>query len=119
MPCQAQNKRGTPCGVPTKNAFCHMHKDSKQVKELQEKLQISNDFVDELEKTIRIMNNKLKEANQKIKNMKSDYNNFQIVKQFESQKKELERQAINFFDRGYSYHKLRKERNHIVHELTI
>ena len=76
-------------------------------------LKISNqDLMTKLQNEIN-KNNKL--YNQ-IKNMKEDYNSYQIIKKYERQKKYL---SDNQLKADQNFHKLRLERNNIVHQKVL
>jgi hypothetical protein len=56
----------------------------------------------------------------KINNMTEDYNNFQIIKQYEKTKQELLKKNIDILSfKNSQFHKLRLDRNYIVHEKTL
>ena len=55
-----------------------------------------------------------------IKDMKIDYNNYQIIKQFERLKNQLLKQKIDIYNYDNDkYHQLRLKRNLIVHESIL
>ncbi len=66
--------------------------------------------------TIAELQNKLNEANK----MKEDYNNYQIIKKYEKIKQSYLNRNIDILNiKNDEFHKLRKNRNYIVHELPL
>lgn len=62
----------------------------------------------------------LEQQSKKINNMTEDYNNFQIIKQYEKTKQELLKKNIDILSfKNSEFHKLRLDRNYIVHEKTL
>jgi len=65
-------------------------------------------------------NQEILNLKKKINNMKEDYNNFQIVKEYEKTKHKLLKKNIDIYNFNNSqFHKLRLDRNYIVHEKIL
>jgi len=62
----------------------------------------------------------LKQQTNKINNMTEDFNNFQVIKKYEKTKQELLKKNIDILSfKNPQFHKLRLDRNYIVHQKTL
>lgn len=64
--------------------------------------------------------NNIEKLNERIIRMKDDYNNFQIIKKYEKTKQSYVQKNIDILSvKNNEFHKLRKNRNFIVHEKIL
>ena len=174
MGCQAKTIHDRVCKIPTKKAYCHIHKIKQsivyrdncklvnemnkmvsddlhneklfnnqkdllnkfskkndqlktEIKHLNKSLEKKNKIIQDKDIQIDKLSNKSKKYMQDIINifdqiekMETDYNNYQVIKEFERLKNQLEKQNIDIYNYDNSYyHQLRVKRNYIVHEAIL
>lgn len=68
----------------------------------------------QLEKTESQLNN----ANKLIKKMKPDYDNYQLLRDYEQMKNNLDKEQIDWYNRGNLYHRIRFLRNQVAHPVA-
>jgi len=104
MPCSARNAANRPCGISTKNKFCHVHarkmvkdeKDQKMAYKInQQKIELrrlNNVHIDmqkkifELEAQTKALTKQvaiLSDDNDMLSSMKDDFEAYQIIKNYE------------------------------------
>lgn len=99
-------------------------KKNKQINTLEEKIKTLNAIIkqknikiDESSASYKAEINELKKIN---KSMEEDYKNFQIIREYENIKHNLIKQNIDIYNfNDDEFHKLRLDRNIIVHEKTL
>jgi len=108
-----------------KNDFCHIHfniqandevarkRVAEQGVKNQTKLIKSNQY---LKQEIKNLNNTISLQVKKIEAMKEDYNNYQIIKQYEKEKNELINKGIDIYNYyNDDFHEKRYQRNVLAH----
>lgn len=74
--------------------------------------------VKDLKKQLEKTENQLNEANKMIKKMTPDYQNYQVLREFEKMKVNLDSNQIDWYERGNLYHRIRFLRNQVAHPVA-
>jgi chromosome segregation ATPase len=82
------------------------------VERLEDELSQSKDEVESQRTQYEAM---ISNLNAQLNKLKAKTRSLDIVIEFERLKQELDEKQVDFFDRDYKYHALRKTRNYIVH----
>jgi hypothetical protein len=121
--CNYTLKSGRLCLIKhKKNDFCHIHFNIQANNEVknQTKLIKSNQYLKQEIKNLNNTINKItKLANSRLEAceaMKEDYNNYQIIKQYEKEKNELINKGIDIYNYyNNDFHEKRYQRNVLAH----
>jgi len=121
--CNYVLKSGRLCLIKhKKNDFCHIHFNIQANDEIknQNKLIKSNQYLKQeiknLNNTLRVSSETINSQVKKIDSMQKDYDNYQIIKQYEKKKNELINKGIdiyNYYDD--EFHNKRYQRNQLAH----
>lgn len=114
--CNQILKSGLQCKIKSKTKLCHIHMKKDLLTKKQNEITNLNKS---LEKKSEIIKTLLKEiSNQRLinNNMKEDYNNYQIIKEYEKQKNDLIMKGINIYNyNDQDFHNKRQLRNYLAH----
>lgn len=131
--CNQILKSGLQCKIKSKTKLCHIHmkasaisdyavqkdlltKKQNEIINLNKSLEKKSDIIKELYKEISIYKIKLFSLQEDNNNMKEDYNNYQIIKEYEKQKNDLILKGINIYNyNNTDFHNKRHLRNHLAH----
>lgn len=133
------------CLIAKDKPLCHIHKNKKpksfpnfilEMKifdiednniKLVKKIDKLNTFIQNQKIEITNLNNRLNIKNKQIKeltdlvnHMKVDYNNYQLIKQYELKKKNLIKNGIDIYNyNNTEFHNFRKHRNQLAHSFEL
>ena len=121
--CEQILKSGLQCKIKSKTKLCHIHikkalfnKKQNEIINLNKSLEKKSEIIKELYKEISTYKIKLFSLQEDNNIMKKDYENYQIIKEYENQKNKLILKGIDIYNYDdKEFHNKRYLRNYLAH----